>query len=322
PESMAKMVFKPNGDIVAVYEVDTKSEINPYSGEIRYVYSTDNGVSWSNPSPVHQDTSSHKGRGFFDVELLANGEVGVAWLDATYPDGGRPLHFAQTTPENQFENEIMVENLACECCRVALESDAFGNIHLVFRNIDKIAEYEHIRDFAYSVSRDDGLTFSTPVIVSDDGWEFVGCPHTGAGFAVAGKNLHMAWYTMGGGSGLYYTSSSNSGQTFSERELISEHGRTPQVAVSNNGRVGMVWRESSGSNIQHSDHDGHNQSASKSTIMLQIRDGHTSKNTYLLSDGNSEVSFPVIHNNGDNYLIAWTERVNEAKKIKYKVFEP
>ena len=68
-ESMAKMVFKPNGDIVAVYEVDTPSDVNPFSGEIHYVHSSDGGASWSVPAPVHQDVSAHAGRGFFDAVL-------------------------------------------------------------------------------------------------------------------------------------------------------------------------------------------------------------------------------------------------------------
>lgn len=82
------MVFKPNGDVVAVYESATESEVNPWAGELHYIYSTDEGLTWSTPEPVHEDRTPGKGRGFFDAALLPNGEAGVAWLDASYPDGG------------------------------------------------------------------------------------------------------------------------------------------------------------------------------------------------------------------------------------------
>ena len=158
------MVFKPNGEIIAVWGVENANEINKYSGLVYYSQSFNEGKSWSEAKPLVQDTTSFDQR-YFDVALLKNGEAGIIWLDnrKTTDKEGSTLYFATTNGKNGFENEKPIAETLCQCCRTDLFLDATGNIHAAFRNIIN----DTVRDMAHIVSIDEGKTFRGPKRISE-----------------------------------------------------------------------------------------------------------------------------------------------------------
>jgi hypothetical protein len=83
---------------------------------------------------------------------------------------------------------------------------------------------------------DGGARWSAPVPVSADGWKIAGCPHSGAAVAVAGGELHVAWYSEAEGRGrLYWAKSPTTVLRFTPRRELSTgvaDANHPALAVS------------------------------------------------------------------------------------------
>ncbi|GAA4415910.1 hypothetical protein GCM10023187_46850 [Nibrella viscosa] len=162
----------------------------PSDLQIVYCTSTDGGTTWSIPAPVHQDKTAQLVRGFFDAIVLANGEVGVAYLnDIPGKPHERDLRFVTTT-SGKFGAEKVLDPFVCDCCNISLLVDASGTLHMYYRE-----NQDNIRDIAHLHSTDNGQTFSKAAILSPDNWKVNGCPHSGPTSAIgAGTNL-VAWYS-------------------------------------------------------------------------------------------------------------------------------
>ena len=75
-ENIPKVIFKPSGEIVAVWGVSNPNAHNKYSGLVNYSQSIDGGKTWTDATPLVTDTASFDQR-YSDVALLANGEIGI-----------------------------------------------------------------------------------------------------------------------------------------------------------------------------------------------------------------------------------------------------
>ena len=305
-ENMPKMVFKPNGEIIAVWGVENANEINKYSGLVYYSQSFDDGKNWSEAKPLVNDTASFDQR-YFDVALLKNGEAGIIWLDnrKTTDKEGSTLYFATTNAKNGFENEKPIAETLCQCCRTDLFLDATGNIHAAFRNIIN----DTVRDMAHIVSIDEGKTFSRPKRISEDNWIISACPHTGPSMAENNTGLHFAWHTMGSGEGVFYCSSTDHGKTFSKRENISEEpsARHPQITALPNGGLVTVWDES----VQVGEYYN-------SWIGLQHRNenGKVLSKEYITSN-QMIAEFPLVQAvDDDSVLLVWVQKERESKNTE------
>src|SRR5690606_22561717 len=173
---------------------------------------------WSQPNYVHADTTSSKERSFAALTRLANGEIGACWLDtpADARSMGRPVKFAATSGDQGFQNEVLIDSSACECCRTAISSDVDGHIVVVYRDIT----VDNIRDIAVSRSTDNGKSFTTPIAFSNDGWQVSGCPHNGPSVIQTAGATYATWFTGGAESGVYYGTLDASDQA-THRERIS-----------------------------------------------------------------------------------------------------
>lgn len=305
-ENMPKMVFKPNGEIIAVWGVENSNPINKYSGLVYYSQSFDEGKNWSEATPLVKDTASFDQR-YFDVALLKNGEAGIIWLDnrKKTEKEGSTLYYATTNGKNGFENEKPIAETLCQCCRTDLFLDSSDNIHAAYRAIVN----DTIRDMTHIVSRDAGKTFSAPKRISEDNWAISACPHTGPSMAENKNGLHFAWHTMGSGVGVFYCASNDNGETFSKRENISEEpsARHPQITALPNGELVTVWDES----IQNGERYN-------SWIGLQRRNenGKVISKEYITS--NEMVSeFPLVRAVDDNSVIlVWVQKERENKNAE------
>jgi hypothetical protein len=306
-ENLPKIVFKPNGEIIAVWGASNPNPKNKYSGMIYYAQSFDDGKNWSEANPLVIDTASNDQR-YFDMAILENGEVGIIWLDGRNKTGkeGMTLYYSMTNGRNGFQDEKPIGETCCQCCRTDFFVDDKSNIHVSYRDIIN----DSIRDMVHIVSSDNGKTFSQPKRISEDNWVINGCPHTGPTMTNNKSGLHFAWFTAGGTAGVYYCNSRD-GQNFSPRQLLSSGARHPQMTTLSNGSVGIVWEET----IQKD-------STYYSKIVLQLikPDGQQAKQD--ITADNLNASFPVIISTAKNEIfVAWVQQSDESKnKIREQVF--
>lgn len=243
-EGMPKIAFKKNGMIIVAYEKKAPTRENKYAGSIYYITSKNHGKSWSQERYMHSDTVAGRSRSYFDIEALADGEVGASWLDIKLDQetSGRSVVFAKTNGAELFTKETLIDSSACQCCRIDLYTDKDNNVFVAYRGLRKGKMGKSVRDMMVATSADEGTTFTSPLTISPDNWDIDGCPHTGPSLCSSKAGLVTLWYTEGNGNGIYYAHKSSTQEEFLPRQLVSTAGRHPQVS-SNNDRVAMLWEE-------------------------------------------------------------------------------
>jgi hypothetical protein len=121
---------------------------------------------------------------------LANGEIGVAYLnDIQGKAHQRDLRFVTTT-RGKFGAEKILDPFVCDCCNISLLVDPAGALHLYYRE-----NQDNIRDIAQMSSTDNGQTFSKPQILFKDNWQINGCPHSGPTSIMGGGSPLIAWFS-------------------------------------------------------------------------------------------------------------------------------
>ena len=305
-ENLPKIIFKPSGEIIALWGTHSTNPKNKYSGMVYYSQSFDDGKTWNIPKPLVADTSSFDQR-YYDVSLLPGGEVGIIWLDNRKTNGkeGSALYFASTKGKEGFRDDRPIAESCCQCCRTDLFVDSKGAIHTLYRGIIQ----DSIRDMVHAVSVDGGKTFSRPKRISDDNWVINACPHTGPAMAENGEGLHFAWFTGGINKGSYYARSSDNGNNFTPRDSISGLGSHPQIATFNNGELIVVWDESVTLN---------NKSIKRIGVQKRTNAGIPGKKGFITSE-TLTASYPVVLTlDGNNSLIAYSRKSGESNYIDYQ----
>ncbi|GAA3922100.1 hypothetical protein GCM10022209_14110 [Chitinophaga oryziterrae] len=307
-ENMPKMVFKPDGEVIAMYGVEQNDARNKYAGRVLYTRSPDGGKTWLTPQSLVADTGSYDQR-YFDMTILPNGEAAAIWLDNRKHtnDEGSTLYYAVTDGHDGFKQEKPLAETVCQCCRTALYTDTKGDIHIAFRDIIN----DSIRDMVHMVSTDGGASFSTHSRISADNWVVRGCPHTGPAMVRNGTAMHFAWFTMGGGQGVFYCRSLDNGKTYTQKEPVSTApmAKHPQITALGDKSVMMVWDE-----------------PVKVVNNFNYRIGFQKRNkegevleTGLLTSDSSYSTFPVIKAMDDSrVLVAYTKKAGELEEVVYR----
>jgi hypothetical protein len=307
-ENAPKIIFKPNNEIIAVWGIDNPTEKKKYGGLIKYSQSFDNGKTWTKAQSLVKSTASIDQR-YFDIDLLPNGEVAIIWLDSRTDteEEGSTLYYAATKGKTGFQNEKPIAKTTCQCCRTDLFISKNGTINAAFRDIIN----NEIRDMVLSYSTDNGKTFSSPKRISPDNWKINGCPHTGPTMTENQNGLHFAWYTSGGGSGVFYSNSTDNGETFSARDIVSDKptAKHPQITTLDNKEILIVWDES----IREGDHYS-------TLIGLQRRNKYGKiMDTKYISPKNSNATFPAIKAfNKNQFLVAWSQNSGD-ENVFYEI---
>ena len=73
-ENLPKIIFKPSGEIIALWGASNPAAKNKYAGLVSYTQSFDEGKTWTEPRPLTNDTASFDQR-YYDVALLPDGEA-------------------------------------------------------------------------------------------------------------------------------------------------------------------------------------------------------------------------------------------------------
>ncbi len=302
-ESIPKLLFKPNGDLLLFYEVKIPDPTNDRVSHVKYQVSKDDGKIWSTPYRVHSDNSPGKGHSFFDVALLADGEIGAVWLDTVLMAGGRSVLFSKTNSKNRFGTESVVDSLACQCCRTALYADSSGLISVVYRDILPGS----IRDISLATSRDGGATFRNSISFSFDQWNLEGCPHNGPDVVSDGKKIYTTWYTGASQNGVYFAELDTLGKALG-KEKLSPNGRNTQLSLIH-GKPVVVYSESVTEN------------GKKSSRIIRM-DMTTGEKTQLSPPG-SKVSNPVCLTMKSGILLtAWLDHSDEVQKVRVNFSAP
>lgn len=213
---MLKIIFKLPGEIIAVWGAANPNQKNAYPDKVFYSRSSDEGKAWSKATCLVQDTAGFDQR-YFDMALLPNGEAAIIWLDnrKKTTKEGSALYYAETKGNSGFENERLISEPCCPCCRTDLFVDSKKNIHILYRAIIN----DSIRDMVHSISTNDGKSFSSPGRISKDNWVISGYPHTGPAMTENEDGIQLTWFTAGGSSGIYYCHSKDNCKTFSTRNF-------------------------------------------------------------------------------------------------------
>lgn len=301
-ENMPKMIFRPNGEVIVMYGVESNDPRNKYAGKVLYARSADGGARWEPARPLVTDTAGYDQR-YFDMALLPSGEVAAIWLDNRkfHQQEGSTLYMAVATDSTGFRQERPLVQTVCQCCRTALYTDAQGALHASFRDIMN----DSIRDMVHMVSTDGGQTFTPPTRISADNWVINGCPHTGPAMVKNSSGLHFAWFTMGSGQGVFYCQSPDNGITYSKKESISAlpTAKHPQLAALGNGELVLVWDEAVDT------------SANRIGIVHKTAEGKTVEQGFLTAAG-GYANFPVLKAVGENkLLVAYKKRQGQQEVV-------
>jgi len=306
-ENLPKIIFKPSGEIIALWGASNPAAKNKYAGLVSYTQSFDDGKTWTNPRALTNDTASFDQR-YYDVSLLPDGEAAIIWLDnrKTSIKEGSALYFAKTDGKNGFQNERLISQQCCPCCRTDLFVDSKGGIHALYRGIIE----DSIRDMVHIVSADGAKTFTVPQRINEDNWVINGCPHTGPTMTENNEGLHFAWYTGGNIAGSFYKLSSNGKNASEKAESISRRGSHPQMATLSNNDVVVVWDELV---------EGSDKPSKKIGVQQRDINGKKLLNKYITSD-TSLSSYPVVAGiNQASSFVAYTTRKADKNYIYYQV---
>ncbi|QJB35326.1 exo-alpha-sialidase [Chitinophaga oryzae] len=241
-ENLPKLLFRPDGGVIALFGVEQHDPRNKYAGKVMYAVSADTGRTWGAPRPLVTDTAGYDQR-YFDMALLPDGEAAAIWLDNRKDTKaeGSALYWAVTAGGKGFQAAKPIAQTVCQCCRTRLYVAGNGDVHVAYRDIIN----DSIRDMVHQVSVDGGRSFSEPVRISADNWVVNGCPHTGPALTANKHGLHFAWFTMGGGQGVFYAGSADNGKTYTQKESLSKApmAKHPQIVTIPDDRVVIVWDE-------------------------------------------------------------------------------
>jgi hypothetical protein len=302
-ENLPKIITKPSGEMMALWGAANPNPCNKYAGAVFYSQSFDKGSTWSAPLPLVTDTASYDQR-YYDVALLPGKEIAITWLDnrKTTTKEGSGLYFAVTNGRNGFQNERMISQLCCQCCRTDMFVDSKGSIHVLYRGIisDSIRDMMHIR------SDNAGQSFSSPQRISEDNWVINGCPHTGPSMTENKEGLHFAWFTGGANKGCHYAQESCGSKRIGGYDIINASGSHPQIASCADGELLVAWDES----VQ-----GQDKACKRICLQKRTAAGVNYDQTYI-TPANGMATYPVVISvNKKSSLVAYTEKKGEENYI-------
>jgi len=300
-ESMGKVSINASGVITVVFRISAPTKEKMFAGSMYYTQSFDNGETWTKREALVTDTSSYS-QSFFDLELLENGSTGLVWLDSRGEKGkeGSSLFFGRFSQQGQYLGEKSISSVTCQCCRTDIFTDSEGRIHVAYRKIFM----DSVRDIAYIISEDNGDTFSDPVHMVQDNWVINGCPHTGPSLAENKGDIGVAWFTLGGGEGIYFTGKTLKGGTFSQRVLVDKNGKHPQMVGAGGNRYILVYEKSEGKR--------------RAIEMVVLDKEGKVMEEEIISGENYTAQYPVITSGNNELLVSWMEERDSVQQVVWR----
>ena len=294
------------------------ARVESESGHATDIYlsaSRDHGQTFS-ATKVNDDPKSAE-HGMHSLSVATDGRIYVAWLDERnivpmemkdmkmeastkghHMESNREVYFASSADGGKtFTQNQRVAHDACPCCKTALAVAQDGRVYLSWRQVLP-GDFRHI---AIASSVDQGKTFSSPTIVSDDQWMIAGCPVSGSALAITDdKTVRVLWYSAGknGQTGVYASESQDFGASFGPRVLVAavETLGTP-VLTRYADKTFAVW--------------GSNQPTSTQIFSARLSGNRESGDDVLVSDG----TLPAATSTSAGLFVAYIAKGNQHQEI-------
>jgi hypothetical protein len=263
--------------------------------DINLSFSKDGGATWSKPMMPHHDGKKRQ-HGFVSLMPTSDAKLAAIWLDgrnmASEEEGDMALLYTTIAPNGTVAPEVQIDNRACECCKTSMASTTPGGLIAVYRDRSD----KEIRDIA--VTRFANGKWTSPQIISNDGWEIDGCPINGPAISSNGKNVAIAWFTAPDDKPqVYAVLSSDGGATFGKKIRVDEGkplGRVDIASRANGGAVvSWVERGAKGNELRI------REIAANATAAAPVNASGTS--------GVGSGAFPRMVRSGEDIIVAWTD---------------
>ena len=293
-EAPPQLAVDRDGGISVLYTVgkEVPGERFPKSA-LRFIRSTDEGRSWSDPRTVNDGTEfgSHN---FHALTAAPDGSLLATWLDARRGKSGVWMSRSTDGGRTWEANRPIYSDPTCPCCRTSVAVAGDGSIYVAWRAILP----GDVRDVVVTRSSDGGKSWAAPVRVRADDWVYPGCPHAGPSLEADAKGaVHVAWWTgKEGEAGVYYARSTDGARTFVAQPIATGERARPahvQLAVSGE-RVYLAWDDGLGA-------------IPRVLLRRSIDEGASFGNESLLSDPDVAASFPVLAVHHDSVAVAWSQ---------------
>ena len=244
-ENRPKIAFGPKGWAVITY---TQPLPTPYAGLIRMLRSEDAGLTFTRPFTVHDDRQPITHR-FESVAFDGQGHLYTVWVDKRDHRPGVPYVGAalykkvSTDGGRSFGPDQKLADHSCECCRIALATDANGRLHGVWRHVFGT----QTRDHAFT---DLQVQPGKLVRATHDQWQINACPHHGPGLARAwaddtsADGFHLVWFGVREGvAGVRYARLGRDGQPVAASVRLIPDPQAEHADVAAYGHtVVIAWR--------------------------------------------------------------------------------
>lgn len=246
-DSRPKIMFGKRGTLFVTW---TKPLALPYTGEVRFSRSLDDGSHWSAPITVHADRQQITHR-FDAMAVDRDGRLFVAWIDkrdqvvakaAGKPYRGAAIYFAVSDDDGaSFRGDFKLAEHSCECCRIALIARPAGGVVALWRHVFA----PNVRDHAIAELYADGSASAIRRASFDD-WAIDACPHHGPSLARdSDGTLHAVWFHLGKHQpGVTYGRLLD-GRVAGQRRLGGDGAAHADIAIDGR-RVLLVWKEFDG----------------------------------------------------------------------------
>ena len=244
-ENRPKLAFGAGGEIYVTWTSPTSAK---FTGDIRFARSLDGGKTWSAPSVVHRDRQLITHR-FESLLVDPKGMLWVAWVDkrdlkvaeeAGRAYRGAAIYYARSDDRGAtWSADAKLADSSCECCRIALASDAQGRVAAMWRQVFEPNERDHA--FAFL-----GTSKATVERATVDRWRVDACPHHGPSLAFGPDGTrHAVWFNQVDGQGrAFYGQLAQNGP----RNLRTLPAGATHADLAVTGRtVAVAWKRFDGS---------------------------------------------------------------------------
>ena len=305
-ETPPQLAYGPDGTLYLAYSAAADMENKWSSMAIRLTASGDGGASWSAPISVGAGAPFGGYRNDHELHVAQDGTIYVAWLDSRYaPENESAIHVLVSRSVDggaSWSEPVLVDaDPSCECCRVALASDAEGTAYIAWRKILPGS----VRDIVVARSDDQAATWSAPVRVHADNWEMDYCPDAGPSLlSDNASRLHAAWWTgKTAAAGVRYVQSTDGGLSFGapvpmKTDSLSKASHV-QLAMDDAGRLAVVWDD-----------------GTLQMPRIAFRTSHDGGTTFsplsYLSPSGTAAVYPAAAFAGDRLAVVWHQRGAEG----------
>jgi hypothetical protein len=285
PAEMPEVIALPGGHWFAHW---VESPGGDSDAEYVYVSSSSDGTHWSMPLQAHHDRSPVQ-HGLASMIANPDGGASIFWLEALKGEDA-PVSLKRTIVDvaGKEVREEVIDGDVCGCCPTAVTKTSKGLL-VAFRAHSR----ENIRDIA--VTRLENGKWTTPKLVSADGWEIEACPTNAAAVAAKGDHVAVAWFTEAQDMPRDLVAFSNdSGSSFTKPVTLSTghaFGYT-SLALDEDGGAIVSWLEQSP--------DG-----AKVMVRRVTAAGVAGPVVEVAKGGKMALGYPKLFHSGSETLIAW-----------------